>query len=55
MLQFFDFKDWPKSFKENSWGIDAINMLPGYYKTNNWITKGETAAALGNGFDSILK
>ena len=55
MLQFFDFKDWPKSFKENNQGIDAINMLPGYYKTNNWITKGETTAALGNGFDSILK
>ena len=46
MLQLFDFKDWPKSFKESNWGIDAINVLTGYYQTNNWITKEETTAAL---------
>ena len=26
MVQLFDFKDWPKSFKESNWGIDAINL-----------------------------
>ena len=46
MVQLFDFKDWPKSFKESNWGIDVINRLTGYCKTNNWITKEETAAAL---------
>ena len=46
MVQLFDFKDWPKSFKESNWGIDAINVLTGYCQTNNWITKEETAAAL---------
>ena len=46
MLQLFDFKDWPKSFKESNWGTDAINMLTGHYQTNNWTTKEETAAAL---------
>ena len=46
MVQLFDFKHWSKSFKESNWGIDAINVLTGYYETDNWITKEETAAAL---------
>ena len=46
MVQLFDFKDCPKSFKESNWGIDAINVLTRYYQTNNWITKEETTAAL---------
>lgn len=46
MVELFDFKDWPKSFKENNWGIDSFKVLTGYYQTNNWITKEETAAAL---------
>ena len=46
MVELFNFKDWPKSFKENNWGIDSFKVLTGYYQTNNWITKEETAAAL---------
>ena len=35
MFQLFDFKGWPKLFKESNWEIDAINVLTGYYQTNN--------------------